>query len=38
VGKVTLKSNSNKALSDESRLKSIADEALSNDPLEKSKQ
>ncbi len=31
VGKVNLKSNGNEALSDESLLKSIGDEALSND-------
>jgi hypothetical protein len=31
VGKVNLRSNGNEALSDESLLKSIGDEALSND-------
>jgi hypothetical protein len=33
VGKVTLKSNGDEALSDESLLKSNGDEALNDDPL-----
>ncbi len=33
MGKVTLKSNSNEALNDESLKKSNSDEALNDDPL-----